>query len=54
MDLAGIPLRIVVGEKNLPNVEIKPRKESQASLVPADIACQTVRDIIKREMELYS
>lgn len=54
MDLAGIPLRVVVGEKNLPNVEIKLRKESQSSLVPADIACQTVLDIIKREMELYS
>jgi prolyl-tRNA synthetase len=33
MDLLGIPVRIVVGSKNLPNVEIKKRSESGANLV---------------------
>ncbi|MCR5724054.1 MAG: proline--tRNA ligase [Treponema sp.] len=35
MELIGIPLRITVGEKNLPNVEFKPRAAAEAELVPA-------------------
>ncbi len=35
MELIGIPLRITVGDKNLPNVEFKPRAASEAELVPA-------------------
>lgn len=35
MELIGIPLRITVGEKNLPNVEFKPRGAAEAELVPA-------------------
>lgn len=35
MDLIGIPVRVVVGDKNLPNVEFKLRAEKDASLVPA-------------------
>ncbi len=38
MDLIGIPLRIVVGGKNLPNVEFKPRGAADARLVPVDSA----------------
>ena len=33
MDLIGIPVRVLVGEKNLPNVEIKERNKSSADLV---------------------
>ncbi|MBE6344707.1 MAG: proline--tRNA ligase [Spirochaetaceae bacterium] len=47
MDLIGIPVRIVVGEKNLPNVEVKLRTESQVELVSADSAAEKVARIVK-------
>jgi prolyl-tRNA synthetase len=44
MELIGIPLRITVGEKNLPNVEFKPRDAAEAELVPADtVAAKAVK-----------
>ncbi|MGI0529440.1 proline--tRNA ligase [Treponema socranskii] len=46
MDLIGIPVRIVVGEKNLPNVEIKERSASEASLVPAGDAAKHAEKIV--------
>ncbi|HAH63474.1 MAG TPA: proline--tRNA ligase [Treponema sp.] len=47
MDLIGIPVRIVVGEKNLPDVEIKERAASEPVLVPADKAAETAGKIVK-------
>ena len=47
MDLIGIPVRIVVGEKNLPNVEIKERSASEASLVPATDAAKHAEKIVR-------
>ena len=47
MDLIGIPVRIVVGEKNLPNVEIKERSASEASLVPAGDAARQAEKIVR-------
>ena len=49
-DLIGIPVRVVVGEKNLPNVEIKLRKESEARLVPAENAAEEIKNIVKAEL----
>ncbi|MBQ7158024.1 MAG: proline--tRNA ligase [Treponema sp.] len=50
MELIGIPLRITVGEKTLPNIEFKPRAATEAELVPADKAAakaeQFVRDAL--------
>lgn len=50
MDLIGFPLRITVGEKNLPNVEFKPRAQAEAELVPAadaaEKAIKFVRDAL--------
>ena len=50
MELIGIPLRITVGEKTLPNIEFKPRDAAEAELVPADKAAakaeQFVRDAL--------
>ena len=50
MELIGIPLRITVGEKTLPNIEFKPRAAAEAELVPADKAAakaeQFVRDAL--------
>ncbi|MDE5898283.1 MAG: proline--tRNA ligase [Treponemataceae bacterium] len=50
MDLLGIPVRIVVGEKNLPNVEIKLRSETEASLVPADEAAAAAEAIVREKL----
>ena len=47
MDLIGIPVRIVVGEKNLPNVEIKERSASEASLVLAGDAARQAEKIVR-------
>lgn len=50
MELMGIPLRITVGDKNLPNVEFKPRSASEAELVPATEAASKAEDFIKAEL----
>jgi prolyl-tRNA synthetase len=47
MDLIGIPVRIVVGDKNLPNVEVKLRADKDASLVPATDAAAKVIDAVR-------
>ena len=50
MDLIGIPVRIVVGDKNLPNVEVKLRREKDAALVPLDKAAAQVAGIVRSEI----
>ncbi|MDY3887157.1 MAG: His/Gly/Thr/Pro-type tRNA ligase C-terminal domain-containing protein, partial [Treponema sp.] len=50
MDLIGIPVRVVVGEKNLPNVEIKLRKQKDSELVSKEDAAQKISQIVKAEL----
>lgn len=50
MELIGIPLRITVGDKNLPNVEFKPRSAEKAELVPATEAAKKAEDFVKAEL----
>ncbi len=50
MDLIGIPVRVVVGEKNLPNVEVKLRREKDASLVGSEEAVAKITDIVRAEL----
>lgn len=49
MDLIGFPIRITVGDKNLPNVEIKMRSSEQAELVPLENAAARTAEIVKAE-----
>lgn len=49
MDLIGFPVRITVGDKNLPNVEIKMRSSEQAELVPLENAASKASEIVKTE-----
>ncbi len=49
-DLIGIPLRVVVGDKNLPNVEIKRRGEKDSRLVPQTEAGLVLADIVLSEL----
>ncbi len=46
MDLIGIPVRVVVGEKNLPNVEVKLRASKDAALIPASEAADKVSSMV--------
>lgn len=50
-ELIGFPVRIVIGDKNLPNVEIKIRNEENAELVPETVAAKKVCDFVKSELE---
>jgi len=47
MDLIGFPIRITVGDKNLPNVEVKCRDKEAAELIPLDTASDTVAKMVK-------
>jgi prolyl-tRNA synthetase len=47
MDLIGIPIRIVVGDKNLPNVEMKLRSDTDSVLVPASEVALKAEQIVK-------
>jgi prolyl-tRNA synthetase len=50
-DLIGIPLRIVVGDKNLPdNVELKLRSEKEAKLVPLSGVAGMVKASVDAEL----
>ncbi len=50
MELIGIPLRITVGDKNLPNVEFKPRSEDSFELVPQEEAALRAAEFVKNEL----
>jgi prolyl-tRNA synthetase len=45
-DLIGVPIRMVVGEKNLPRVELKLREKKDAYLVDASEAAKEIADIV--------
>ncbi|WP_296090132.1 proline--tRNA ligase [uncultured Treponema sp.] len=51
MDLIGFPVRITVGDKNLPNVEIKMRSSEQAELVPLENTAAKASEIVKAEFD---
>lgn len=48
MDLIGIPLRIVIGEKNLPNVEFKARDSKTVELIPVESVVETCKCLIEK------
>ena len=54
MDLIGFPVRVTVGDKNLPNVEIKLRSESEPQLVSADSACQKIVSLVNEAIAKLS
>lgn len=54
MDLIGIPLRVVVGEKNLPNVEVKLRNEKTPSLLDATKASAHIISLVRSELAKVS
>jgi prolyl-tRNA synthetase len=49
-ELIGYPVRIIVGDKNLPNVEYKIRTAEAAELVPATEAAKKAADYIRDEL----
>ncbi|HNQ96911.1 MAG TPA: YbaK/EbsC family protein, partial [Treponemataceae bacterium] len=50
MDLIGIPLRVVVGDKNLPNVEVKKRGEKDANLMPQAEAAKALVTMVSEAL----
>ncbi|MBP5284279.1 MAG: proline--tRNA ligase, partial [Treponema sp.] len=50
MELIGIPLRITVGDKNLPNVEFKPRSAKEAELIPAEKVAEKAVEYVRDEL----
>ncbi len=48
-DLIGIPLRVVIGDKNLPNVEIKRRGEKAVRLVEVETAATDLAAVVRAE-----
>ena len=50
MDLIGVPIRVVLGDKNLPNVEIKLRSEKDAALIPLTEASAHINAVIQKEL----
>ena len=50
-ELLGYPIRIVVGDKNLPNVELKLRTADAPELVPAETAAAKAIEIVKAELD---
>ncbi|QQO09295.1 proline--tRNA ligase [Breznakiella homolactica] len=49
-DLIGIPLRVVVGEKNLPKVEVKKRTEKESRLTELSAAAAELTGIVRSEL----
>ena len=49
--MIGYPIRIVVGDKNLPNVELKQRCEKDPELVPAENAAAKAVEIVRAELD---
>ena len=49
-ELIGYPVRIIVGDKNLPNVEVKIRTADAAELVPQDQAAEKVIKFVRDEL----
>ncbi|MFQ3547597.1 MAG: proline--tRNA ligase, partial [Termitinemataceae bacterium] len=49
-DLIGIPLRVVIGDKNLPKVEIKRRGEKDSRLLSAESVAAELASIVRSEL----
>jgi prolyl-tRNA synthetase len=54
IDLIGIPIRIVVGAKNLPNVEFKLRNSNDAELILATQVAEKAISVIKDSLTLLN
>ncbi len=53
-DLIGIPLRVVVGDKNLPKVEVKARGEKEPRLVEAAAAAAELAAAVRKELAVLN
>ncbi len=51
MDLIGFPIRITVGDKNLPNIEVKLRTNKDSELIPLEGASQKIAEMVKAAMD---
>ena len=49
-DLIGYPVRVVIGDKNLPNVEVKLRNQKEAELIPLESAAEKISAVVNEEI----
>ncbi len=49
-DLIGYPVRVVIGDKNLPNVEVKLRNQKEAELIPLESAAEKISAVVNAEI----
>lgn len=54
MDLIGIPIRVVVGTKNLPNVEVKLRGQKDSVMIAQDKVLEHVQGLISEALQKLS
>ena len=50
MDLLGIPVHIIVGDKNLPKTELKLRSNGKTCLLGIDEAVAHTKEIVQKEL----
>ena len=50
MDLLGIPVHIIVGDKNLPKMELKLRSNGKTCLLGIDEAVAHTNEIVQKEL----
>ena len=50
-DLIGYPVRVTVGDKNLPNVEVKMRNATEPTMIPLEEAGARIAQIVKAELD---
>ena len=48
--LIGYPVRVVIGDKNLPNVEVKLRNQKEAELIPLESAAEKISAVVNAEI----
>jgi prolyl-tRNA synthetase len=51
MDLIGFPVRVTIGEKNLPDVEIKLRSSDDVEKIPLENSAEKICQIIQNEFK---
>ena len=50
-DLIGYPVRVTIGDKNLPNVEVKMRNAAEPTMIPLEEAGAKIAEIVKAELD---
>jgi prolyl-tRNA synthetase len=53
LDLMGIPLRVVISDKTLPDAEVRMRKTGEVEKIPLKEVADFVESTVRSQMESY-